>query len=223
MANIKSVGKRSLIDKANSTMVIAIAVAGFVVVFSLVASKALLSQRSYQGRVIAAKKTALTQLEANVEAVKNLEVSYKAFVNTSDNVIGGNPTGSGDRDGDNAKIVLDALPSKYDFPAFVTSIQKLLKTKGITATSIGGTDDEVSQGASTASTTPVEIPLALETELGSYTNVQDFLLTLQRSIRPIRINTLDITGSEKSIQVSVDSVSYYLPKKTLTIEKKVVQ
>jgi hypothetical protein len=122
MAKTGSFTKRALISKANSTMVIATGIAAFVFVFSAVASKALFSQASYQNRVITQKKKALSTLNGDISAVSTLKSSYKSFIGTPRNVLGGNPTGTGDQDGDNAKIVLDALPSKYDFPALATSV-----------------------------------------------------------------------------------------------------
>jgi len=56
MARAISSTKRTLITKANSRMVVTTAVAAFVVIFSLVAAKALLSQATYQNRVISKKK-----------------------------------------------------------------------------------------------------------------------------------------------------------------------
>src|SRR5690348_7198228 len=117
--------KRIQIDKSQTTMLITAAVAGFFLAFMLVGGKALISQIQYQNTVIGKKKVAVAQLRANVQASTNLVNSYKAFVSTTQNVIGGNPQGGGAKDGDNSKIVLDALPSKYDFPALATSLEKL--------------------------------------------------------------------------------------------------
>ena len=107
MARAIASTKRVLISKANSRMVITTAVAAFVVVFSLVASKQLLSQVSYQNRVISKKKQAVSQLKTDLSARDSLVNSYQAFVGTSQNVLGGNPNGSGEQDGDNARLVLD--------------------------------------------------------------------------------------------------------------------
>src|SRR5689334_3551565 len=101
--------KRFQIDKANATMVVVTAASSFIVMFSLVASNALLSQRNYQSRVIAQKEKARNTLKNNIAASKTLINSYRAFIGTSQNVIGGDPNGQGDRDGNNAQIVLDAL------------------------------------------------------------------------------------------------------------------
>lgn len=152
MANPAST-KRSLISKANSTIVATTSVAAFVVVFSLVASKTLVSQANYQNRIIGAKKTAVTQLKSNLNARDSLVSSYKAFVGTPQNVLGGNPTGSGEQDGDNAKLVLDALPSQYDFPALATTLEKILSGQSLQILSITGTDESLTQGGSSTSST----------------------------------------------------------------------
>lgn len=52
MARTTSFTKRSLINKANSTIVISTAVAAFVLVFSLVAGKSLIGQIGYQNKVM---------------------------------------------------------------------------------------------------------------------------------------------------------------------------
>src|SRR5258708_5718319 len=114
MATLPASTKRVQINKATATIVGVIAAASFVTVFSLIASRALLGQRAYQSRVIAAKEQAKKQLQDNLSAVSALQTQYKAFVGTNENILGGNPNGSGEKDGDNARIILDALPSKYD-------------------------------------------------------------------------------------------------------------
>ena len=69
--------KRLQIDKANVTVVIAVSIAAFVTVFSLVAAKSLLSQRSYQATVIEKREQARDQLKENITAADQLTESYK--------------------------------------------------------------------------------------------------------------------------------------------------
>lgn len=223
MVNKLISSKRLQIDKANASMVVFLAVAAFVAVFSLVASRALLSQRSYQSRVITEKKKALAQLKANNIAADQLVNSYKAFVSAPDNIIGGLPSGSGDRDGDNAKIVLDALPSKYDFPALATSVEKILTARNYKIQSITGIDDELNQSkASEVAIQPVEIPF--ETTIsGNFDAAQGLLDVFQLSIRPIQIVKIEFSGADTTLNVSVTAKSYYQPQKTVKITLKEVQ
>lgn len=216
--------KRVQIDKANVNIVIAVSVAAFVLVFSLIASKSLLAQRSYQAKVIAKKEVANKQLLDNLKAADSLVSSYKQFVSTPNNVIGGNPVGQGDRDGDNAKIVLDALPSKYDFPALATSLEKILTDQNYKITGITGTDDELNQSALKQSSTPVtvEIPFSVAVS-GNYASMQNLLQVFERSIRPFKIQTLSFSGKDQELNATVTALTYYQPEKTLNIRTEVVK
>jgi hypothetical protein len=224
MATIKSTTKRLQIDKANAMMVAIVAASSFVVTFSLVASKTLWTQRTYQAKVIKAKETARNQLKANFAAASQLETSYKAFTGTSDNVLGGNPTGKGDKDGDNGKIVLDALPSKYDFPALTTSVEKMLSGGPFVLRGITGIDDELNQAANANSTKPVaiEIPFSFTAE-GNFSAMKDLVAKTERSIRPISIQSMTLTGSDSKITLLVNAKTYYQPAKSLKINTEVLK
>jgi hypothetical protein len=220
--------KKIAIDKAYATIVIAVSISAFIAVFSLVASKALLSQRSYQSKVIGAKKLALQTLENNLVAADQLAVSYQEFTGATTNILGGNPFGDAEKDGDNARIVLDALPSKYDFPALTTSIDKLLRDQGLPPSSITGTDDEVSYSASagaasgSSGTSPVEMPFSVEVTTGS-TKGKALLRLFERSIRPIDIQTLNIEGSDNKLKFNINAITYFQPEKKVNVTTKAVQ
>lgn len=225
MAKTASFTKRALITKANSTMVYATAIAAFLIVFSAVASKALVSQAMYQNRVIATKKKALSTLKSDLSAVNSLKDSYKSFVNTPRNVLGGNPAGTGDQDGDNAKIVLDALPSKYDFPALATSLEKLINSQGLQIQAIGGTDDELAQASNQESATPQPIPEPFQIRVtGSYDATRNLLTVFERSIRPVQIQKIEISGDKGgSVTTTIDAQTFYQPEKSLKIRTEVVK
>ncbi|MEO5627579.1 MAG: hypothetical protein ABIQ89_01685 [Candidatus Saccharimonadales bacterium] len=222
MANISL--KRVQISKANTTMVIATAGAAFIVTFSIIAGKALVSKQAYQSRIIGGKEKAVNQLQANIKATNTLVTSYKAFVGTSSNVIGGNPAGTGDKDGDNAKIILDALPSQYDFPALASSLEKIMQGNGFKINTISGADDEIAQQTidDTKSPAPVPMPfdLSITTNLGG---TKDLLSLLERSIRPIKVQTVNISGNNSELTVNISAETYYQPQKTLTIRTEVVK
>jgi hypothetical protein len=224
MAKTASFTKRTLITKANSTMVLATGAAAFVVVFSLVASRTLISQASYQNRVISAKKEALSTLESDLAARDSLVASYKGFVGTPENVLGGNPEGTGDKDGDNAKIVLDALPSKYDFPAMVTSLEKLIEGQGLTIMAISGTDEEITQSVNQTNAEPQPIAMPFQIQVGgSYDSIQNLVDVFKRSIRPFQIQKIEISGDEGSMTATIDAKTFYQPEKGLNIRTEVVE
>ncbi len=221
--NTAGMTKRALIDKANTTTVIAAAVAAFLVVFSLVSSHALLSKAMYQNRVISTKKNTLEQLNKNLAARDDLVKSYEAFVSTSQNIIGGNPAGSGDRDGDNAKIILDALPSKYDFPALASSLEKLATTQGLQIESIVGTDDEVAQAEQqSAAPTPIAMDFQLSVR-GAYQQIQGLSEVFEKSIRPIQVQKMTVNSNDGTVTATITAQTFYQPEKKLELRKKVVK
>lgn len=216
--------KRALIDKANTTVVVVVSIAAFLVAFSLVATKTLVSQAGYQNRVISAKRDAVKQLKDDLSAVTTLKKSYDAFNSTTQNAIGGNPSGVGQRDGSNSKIVLDALPSTYDFPALTTSLETLLSGQGVKINAISGTDDEVAQSTNQTSVSPAPIQIPFQVSVSSnYDGIKNVVTTFEHSIRPIQLVTLDLSGNQGNLTLAVDAHTYYQPAKSLTINTKVVQ
>ena len=225
-------GKRALIDQANTTVVIVTSIAAFVLIFCAVATKTLASQASYQNRVITKKKEAVKQLQADIQTVDKLKTSYKAFTTTSTNVIGGNSVGTGaqdcsgnKKDGNNATIILDALPSTYDFGAFNTSLEKLISCQQLAIGSIAATDDSLSRGntSTSASPQPIEIPFAVSVQ-GPYANIQGLISSFERSIRPVQIQSVQLTtGSEGALSLTVTAKTYYQPGKSLNISQQVIK
>ncbi len=218
--SLKQIG----LDKTNSRILIVTAIASFLVVFFLVGSYSLLQQLSYNNRVIGVKKTAVKQLETNIEATESLITSYEAFASAPVNIISGSPNGSGKQDGSNAKIVLDALPSKYDFPALTTSLERLALEQRATIRTIGGSDDEIAQGASNSEGDPqaVDVPFEITVE-GDYATVQKVVEVMERSIRPFHISTLGISGNQQDLTLKVAGKTYYQPEKTLNIKMETVK
>ena len=219
------INKRLAISKANAQIVAVIGIASFVVVFCLVASKALISQNSYQVKVASEKTKANKQLDANLESFNALKTSYAKFNNANPNVINGNTNGTGDNDGSNAKIILDSLPSAYDYPALTSSLEKILNDRGIKINSITGVDDQAAQSGATAaaaSPKPVIMPFTFSVNT-NYGAAQELLSTLQKSIRPLVIDKISVSGGSSNMQLTVTGHTYFQPTKTLNITKKAVK
>lgn len=224
MAQLKLSNKHVQVDKANFLIVCVMSAACFVTIFSLVAAKSLLSQRAYQARVIDAKHQARDQLNKNLQARDQLVTQYKAFEETQVNSIGGSSTGSGPRDGDNAKLVLDALPSKYDYPALTTSIEKLINESSLVIKSISGVDDEVQQLVTQTEAKPVKVEMPFDMGVeGKSVQIDTFFSMLERSIRPFQIRTITISGNDASLKATIEGVAYYQPEKVLQITTEVVK
>jgi hypothetical protein len=223
MAAIQSV-KRTLIAKSNTQIVVVTSGACFVVIFCVVASISLISQFMYQNRIIAADKLALSTLKLDIQAAQGLESSYKAFTSTSTNIIGGNPKGTGPQDGTNDKIILDSLPSRYDYPALATSLENILTQQTVEIQSITGTDDAAAQAGDQTSTEPQSQPMPFQvTVAGSYGAIQNVVGAFERSVRPFRIQTLELSGDQSKLTLTIGAQTFWQPAKSLTIRTKVIK
>lgn len=218
--------KQIMIDKSNSTMVLVLSLAAFFTVFSLMAAKTLFTQMGYNNKVIAAKSDTLDQLKEDLLARDKLVDSYKSFTDMERNMIGGSSSGTEGNDGNNADIITDALPPKYDFPALTTSLEKMVMARGLQIDGIEGSDDQIQQESNTGSPSPeaVVMPFSIRVT-GSYLNVQDLINDFQRSIRPFVINDIMLSSSGQDGQVSalINAQTYYQPAKNLNITKEVVK
>jgi len=220
--------KRAQIEKARSNVILVVSVAVVIVVFCLMSTKALLSQAAYQRRVINARHAALAQLETNETNAKQLVTHYnQVFEGTNPtNVLGGQNTKNGTAippNGDNARIVLDALPSKYDFPALLSSVSYIMTKNNIQNANISGDDaTATANNSATSNPQPVEIQLTVSGN-SSYAGVQAVVSDFERSIRPFNITAMKLNGGDSNMSFSLNLTTYYQPAKSLELTTKKVQ
>jgi hypothetical protein len=225
MAQANTAPKRVSISKANAQMVIILAVASFVTIFCLVASKAVLSQNTYNARLIREKEKARDQLRDNLKAFDSLVSAYKEFDGASTNVIGGSRDGQGENDGSNSKIILNALPSSYDFPALTSSLEKILVNQSFKVSGITGVDDQLNQQTNIISPKPVPVPMPFSFSVSdaTYDSVKQLITKLESSTRPIQMDSIVLTGDSSKMTLTVGAHTYYQPGKAVSITKKVVK
>jgi hypothetical protein len=218
--SIKSVA----IDKAQTQMVTVVAIAAVLTVFALMFAKTLISEQSFQSRLIHADETANSQLTTDTKAANQLTNYYNYFESHTTNILGGSSTGNGPQDGSNATIILDALPSQYDFPALASSVTKIFNYLNLPNNSVTGNDEEATQGSVKASNKPqpIAMPFSFSVEGTSFTSVQDLIKTLEESIRPIQIQSMTITGSQNAMSITAQAQTYYQPGKIMGITKETI-
>ena len=220
MAEKKVSIKHIQINKSQSSILIVIALATLITVFSLVASKAIVTKGLYQRRALHARREVVDQLKKNYDSAQKLFTQYKVFADAEPNVLGGSKTGTGNTDGDNPRIVLDALPSKYDAPALASSLEKILTMQNISIASLSVTDDPTGN-----SDKPQQSPEAktIPFSFSATTNYDGALKLMQKfeqSIRPFDVSTLDISGSDNSMHLTLQMNTYFQPAKSLDLTAK---
>lgn len=215
MAN-KSI-KHLQINKSQTKILVVIGITTAVVIFCLFATKALISKGMYQNRALSARRAAASQLQSNYNSAQTLFTQYQSFAQQNPNVLGGNATGSGALDGDNARIVLDALPSNYDAPALGSSIEKILIQQGIAINSLSIIDDpSANSDAAEANPQPKVITFTFAGST-TYAGLGQLLQAFEHSIRPFDVYNLGISGTDTNLGFSISVNTYYQPPKSLDL------
>ena len=208
--------KREQIERAVSNVITIAGVAIFVTIFSLVSAHALLNKLIFQDHVINAKVAASNQLAADVNASNKLSKAYENFNQSNIDLLGNRVTS---KVNDNARIILDALPSSYDYPALASSIQAMLSVQGITIDSIGGADQSSTGSNTTSLNGLVAMPFTFSIS-GPYQNIQNTVKVFESSIRPFQFLTMNYSGNQSDVTLSVTAQTYYQPATTFKITTK---
>jgi len=214
----KAGSKKVQLGKDKTMIFVLVSIAAVVVVAALMISKGLWSQASYLGKVADKKEAAVKQLEANKEAVSSLSEAYEDFISQNPNLLSGDPNGQGERDGANDALILDALPSKYDFPAVTSSVEKLLN--GFSINGIEGTDDSLNQQTA-AIAGATEIPFEVEIQ-ANYEGFKNLITAFNKSIRPFQISKLELSGTNAQLTINLTAKTYYQPELGLQVTEEIV-
>lgn len=206
--NIKqTTSRREQVKRAGSTVFIVVAIASVIVMFSIISMRFLWDKKGYNDRVIVAKTKARDEIRSNAENLDKLAEQFPEL-ETSPST--------------NSQVILHALPPVYDYAALASSIDYLAMISGVRSnTSIG--DDLSATAVNSASTSqPVELPLSLSVT-GSYDAIKQYIVNLERSIRPIRITSVTYAGTDESLQASLQAVTYYQPARSLDVLRSPIQ
>lgn len=208
--------KRQQIEVAGRIMFVWIAIAAIAVSFCVATGQFLFNKWVHNNKVIIAKTTASDTLSKNIVNSESLKQNVDALVaNQPLASVKTNP------DDANTKSVLDALPTVFDSAALGTSLQQaILNRSGVAVENITVPQD-LAGGQATAST-PQEMNFSFVIS-GSYQQVQNAILDIERTIRPIKITSMNLTGSDTNLRASVEAVTYFQPAKSVTLGKEVIK
>jgi hypothetical protein len=223
--------KRQQIENAGRSMFIWVAIASVAVSICIVTAQFLFQKWTYNNRVLDAKYKAADQLKKNITSAKQLQDAVNALVSNDDLASVKKST-----DDSNTQSVLDALPSRFDSTALATSFQQaILSHSGVTIEGISVPSDQdpsvstanAASGAGNAPTnttasTPQEMRFTL-TVSGGYDKIRGMLLDLERTIRPMKLTAIDLSGDDANMTATVAGLTYYQPSKSANIKQEVVK
>lgn len=219
--------KRQQIDSSKRTMFIFVAVAAFVSGMALVVSFFLVQQIWFQGRVISQKQATVNTINANLKAVDGLKDNIR-LLDTNEAL---SSVKSSD-DSSAVQAVLDALPTEPNADALGASLQVMFvgAIDGLTIESLSVTDpsDEGALGASGSDSEPesndpnLGIGFSMSVS-GSAEQLKALLARFERSIRVIKIDSLNVEASKDSLKMDIEGRAYYQPAYDVKIDKKVIK
>jgi hypothetical protein len=212
--------KHVAIDKSMAQTLIAVSVTVFVLVFCLIASKAVLANYRYQSKVLTAAKGARTKLDNDLTAYNGLAQAYVSFNNQNPNVLGAQVTGSGNN---NTQVVLNALPAEYDYAALITSLYYVLSSNNLSTSGTVSVDNtQATSSSSGTGSQPVSLPIGFNISSIDANGARSFLQYLSQVTRPISVDSMIIEGGGSSISLNIQAHTYYQPSTSLDITQKVV-
>ncbi len=205
--NAYKISKRKQLEKANSTVFVAVAIAAVIVMFSLISTRFMWNKKSYNDRVITAKTKARNDIKQNVENLGKLAEQFPALDNSATL---------------NATTILHALPPLYDYASLATSLNAIAITSGVTFNGSSGQDTSADAIKSAPVSKPIEIPITLQVT-GSYDAIKTYMTNLERSIRPIQVSNVSYSGSSDQLQAQIQAITYYQPARSFDVTKMEVQ
>lgn len=220
--------KRQQITRASRMMFVWVAGASAVVGFSLVVAIFLFQRISYGEKVIGEKAKTEQVLKANLEVVGELRENIRVL----DTNEGLRATRLSDQDLA-IQSILDALPADANSTALGASLQRKLLSgvDGVTLESIRV--DPVVGVEMSAELADVSSPTAdsgnsigfnftVSANNRNAEALREILRTIERSIRPITLTTLQVEGQGNRLVMTASGYANYEPARSVELTTKVV-
>lgn len=212
--------KRQQIANANKLIFLWVIIAAVAISICGVAIQFLFRQAAFNQKVISEKaktQTILTQNLSNANELKKKIDALQADTNLAKVKANGEDS--------TLKVVLDALPTTDDKSALASSLQQMVLPKsGVSLTELSTITAfaEVTEDAA-ATTQGAQTNNYNFGATGNYDQIKNMLKDLERTIRPMNITSLSIQGTDTSLRVTVEGVTYYLPERTVELGKKTIK
>lgn len=210
---------------SNNLFIIILLVSLIVVGITVLASKALITTIVRDTKVASAKLTADNQLKENQKSAPELVSAYQSL-------------------GPTAAVLASALPNTPDFPSIIVTLENIGKLSGVkiksvtprpvTSTAAPAAAPVSSTGGTTTTTTttteekkattPTAQPYTYTVALaGSYDSIQRLLKAFEVSARPVRVTSVQFSGTGSALAATMTVETYYQDKATLPFSTETIK
>lgn len=216
--------KRQQIAQANRVMFGWVVGASAIVAIAAVLSVTLFNKMLFNQKVIDAQAKTASVLQQNKEAVDpNSESNLftEALVLNTNKLLLDKRV---DKDTDKPiQVILDALPAERNSSSLGASLQNiLLNVDGVTIETLtvgNGSEEEGSVDSINGTT----INFSFTAKSSNINDLFTVLSKLEKSIRPIKVQSYDIQVSETDVSLTVKAQSYYQPAVSIDLGTKSIK
>lgn len=222
---LTGIKKRRQIEIAGRAMFVWVAIAAVALSFCIASGQYLFSKWQYNNKIVSAKYEASGTLTNNIAAIETLKQEVDALV--ADQNLASVKTNENDP---NIKSILDALPTTYDPAALAASLQEVvLARSGVAIEGISVPpeiqtidDEDAPAQDDSALDGPQEITFTFVVT-GSFDQIKDMTRDLGRSIRPIRVTSVSMSGNAANLRATFEAVTFFQPAKSVEIQEEVIR
>ncbi len=208
--------KRQKITAANKAVFTWIVIASIVLGISGVLAQFMLRQLFFNNKILTVLNKTDSNITKSVTAYDGLKTDVSKLVaDTNLNALkkGNNSTA--------LQVVIDALPTEENRVALATSMQnEVLGPSGVTIETFAVIDQSVAPDTGAQALTGVQSFSFNFSVTGTYAQVQQAIRNMERSIRPITVQSLDIQGTDAKMKMSVVASTYYQPPTTVSVKEE---
>ena len=232
--HLTGIKKRQQISGTRKQVFIWVAAASAAVVICIIVGINLIQRISYQtkvngelGKTAETLKSSTNSIDELISNVNNLRTNRQLTL-----------TNLKSDDSTVFQVVIDALPTEADAVDFGASLQnEILSRSGVVIDSISvdGPSSSSSSASSSSSSSsssstgsssiafPVAQPMTFSVSvIGSYSNIRETLKDIQRTIRPVVIDSILLEGTDDRLTATIKATTYYSPSVNYTTGTKEV-
>lgn len=218
MAKRSSLTKRRLIEASGRNMFYWVAGASIVLAFALVALQFIFQDFMFNNKIIDAKAKTAQTLNQNLTTADELTKSVNSVVVSDENLAKNRSYNTQD----NIGVVIDALPVEATVTSLPAAIQTVIVPRsGVSLVSIS-TPSELTATEEVTEIKPVESEYSVEVA-GNYDAVKAFMQLLERSVRPIHITSIDLTGTDGAMRASITLKTFHQPAIVYQLKDEVIR
>lgn len=214
---LTGIKKRQQIKSANKMVFAWIVAASLVVGVCGVVAQFLIRQLTFNNTIYGTLTQTQSTIEKNINAYDGLKSSVvKLLADSNLNSL------TNGKNSNALQVIIDALPTEENRSSFATSMQtKVLGPSGvaINSFSIIGAEGDATTVEAIPGTDASSFSFTFSIS-GSYEQIRQAIRDMERSIRPITFEAINIQGTSQRLETNITAKTYYQPAKSIQLKEE---